>query len=111
MKKLTLVGILTVMFLAGCAQQTSTKNLDAFAQCLTDKWATMYGSATCQHCQKQKAAFGESFKNITYVECTKEFARCSKLKWVPTREFKDGSQLEGFQELSVLASKTTCTLP
>ena len=111
MKKIALVGIFAVIFLAGCAQQTPTKNLDAFAQCLTDKWATMYGSATCQHCQKQKVAFGESFKNITYVECTKEFARCSKLKWVPTWEFKDWTQLEWFQELSTLANKTTCTLP
>jgi hypothetical protein len=71
----------------------------------------MYGSETCQHCQKQKATFGDSFQYITYVECSKEFARCSALKGVPTWEFKDGSQLEGFQKLSVLAEKTSCTLP
>ncbi|MEI7920252.1 MAG: hypothetical protein WCH65_09290 [bacterium] len=40
----------------------------------------MYGEVTCQHCQKQKATFGDSFAKITYVECTKEFARCSQLK-------------------------------
>lgn len=71
----------------------------------------MYGSTTCQHCQKQKATFGDSFSKINYVECTKEFERCSTLKGVPTWEFKDGTQLEGFQELSVLANKTSCTLP
>ena len=80
MKKIALVGIFAALFFAGCAQQTQTKNLDTFAQCLTDNGATMYGSATCPHCQKQKAAFGDSFQKITYVECTKEFARCSKLK-------------------------------
>lgn len=111
MKKIAFVGIFAAMFFAGCAQQTPSKNLDTFAQCLTDQWAIMYGSVTCQHCQKQKDAFGDSFAKVTYVECTKEFERCSKLKWVPTWEFKDGTQLEGFQELSVLSKKTSCTLP
>jgi PBP1b-binding outer membrane lipoprotein LpoB len=36
MKKIALVGIFAAMFFAGCAQQTQTKNLDTFAQCLTD---------------------------------------------------------------------------
>ena len=111
MKKIALLAIFTVLFFAWCAQQTPTKNLDSFAQCLTDKWAIMYGSLTCQHCQKQKATFGDSFKNVSYVECTKDFDRCAKLKWVPTWEFKDGTQLEGFQQLSVLAEKTACVLP
>jgi len=71
----------------------------------------MYGSETCPHCQKQKATFGDSFQKINYVECTKEFERCSKLAGVPTWEFKDGTQLEGLQELSTLANKTNCTLP
>jgi ribosomal protein S27E len=38
----------------------------------------MYGQVTCQHCQKQKAMFGDSFQKITYVECTKEAERCGK---------------------------------
>ncbi|HMS91170.1 MAG TPA: hypothetical protein PKC87_03040 [Candidatus Absconditabacterales bacterium] len=111
MKKIALMGIFAVIFFAGCAQQTPKENLDTFAQCLTDNGAVMYGSVTCSHCQDQKKMFGESFEKINYVECTQEFARCSTLKGVPTWEFKDGSQLEGFQELSVLANKTNCTLP
>ncbi|MCX6824373.1 MAG: hypothetical protein NT085_04585 [candidate division SR1 bacterium] len=111
MKKIALMGIFAAIFFAGCAQQAPTKNLDTFAQCLTDQGAIMYGEVTCQHCQKQKAMFGESFQKITYVECTKEFERCSKLKGVPTWEFKDGTQLEGLQELATLAAKTTCILP
>lgn len=70
----------------------------------------MYGSATCPHCQKQKEMFGESFQYIDYVECTKEFERCAKLKGVPTREISSGTYLEGLQELSTLASKTGCPL-
>ena len=111
MKKIALVGICSVLFLAGCGQATPTKNLDEFAQCLTDKWAIMYGAVNCSHCQKQETAFGKSFTYITYVECTKEFDRCSKLKGTPTWEFSDGTMLEWYQELSVLAQKTACTLP
>ncbi|MEI6774232.1 MAG: hypothetical protein WCL18_05590 [bacterium] len=80
MKKIALMGIVATVFFAGCAQQTQTKNLDTFAQCLTDQGAIMYGSQTCPHCQSQKAMFGESFAKVTYVECTKEFDRCAKLK-------------------------------
>lgn len=111
MKKIALVGIFAAIFFAGCAQQNPTKNLDTFAQCLTDQWAVMYGSLTCSHCQDQKAMFGVSFAKINYVECTKEFDRCAKLKWVPTWEFKDWTQLLGLQQLSILAKKTSCTLP
>jgi hypothetical protein len=80
MKKIALMGIFAAVFFAGCAQQTQTKNLDTFAQCLTDNGAIMYGSLTCQHCQKQKTTFGDSFKKISYVECTLEPTRCEKLK-------------------------------
>lgn len=111
MKKITLVWIFAVIFFAGCAQQNPTKNLDTFAQCLTDNGAIMFWSLTCSHCQDQKKLFGDSFQKISYVECTEEFERCADLKWVPTWEFLDGSQLEGLQKLSVLADKTNCTLP
>ncbi len=111
MQKFAAMGICATLFFVGCSQQNPSINLDTFAQCLTDQGAIMYGSETCPHCQSQKEMFGESFKKINYVECTKEFERCSKLTWVPTREFKDGSQVQWLQPLATLASKTTCTLP
>lgn len=114
MKKIALVGILSILIFAWCTQQTPTENtdnLDNFAQCLTEKWAIMYGSVSCSHCQDQKAMFGDSFKKINYVECTQEPERCSKLKGVPTWEFSDGTQLVWLQKFSVLAEKTTCRLP
>ena len=111
MKKIALLGLFSVVFFAGCTQQATTVNPEALAKCLTANGVTMYGSATCPHCLAQKAAFGTSFQYVNYVECTKDFSRCSKLKGVPTWEFKDGTQLEGFQQLSVLAEKTACVLP
>src|SRR3989344_6186429 len=51
--------------------------LDGFAQCLAQKGFTMYGAYWCPHCQNEKAAFGDSFKFVNYVECTKEPNRCT----------------------------------
>ncbi|MCX6825552.1 MAG: hypothetical protein NTY80_05055 [candidate division SR1 bacterium] len=110
MKKIALIGIFSMLFFAGCAQQTPVKNLDTFAQCLTSKGSIMYGSVTCTHCLNQKATFGKSFQYITYVECTKDFARCSNLKGVPTWEISSGVYLEGEQSLAALAKATSCPL-
>lgn len=113
MKKIILLGIVASLFFAGCAQQTPTKNLDEFAQCLTNKWAIMYGSKTCPHCLKQKKMFGDSFQYIDYVECTQEAERCgNELEWnsVPAWKFIDGSQVEWRQEFETLATLTNCEL-
>ncbi len=110
MKKIVIVGIFASLFFAWCTQSNPSGNLDSFAQCLTDNGAVMYGSKTCPHCLEQKKMFGESFQYVTYVECTDEYERCADLKWVPTWEFKDWSQLEWRQEFSTLADKTNCTL-
>jgi hypothetical protein len=52
------------------------KNYDAFAKCLTEKGATMYGAEWCPHCKEQKAVFGNSFKYINYVECPDNTQLC-----------------------------------
>ena len=108
MKKIALLSLLSVVFFAGCAQQNAAVNTDDLAKCLTANGVTMYGSVTCPHCQAQKAAFGTSFQYVTYVECTKDFERCSKLKGVPVWEFKDGTQLMGQQDFTTLATKANC---
>lgn len=111
MKKLFLLGIFWVMFFAWCAQQTPTENLDTFAQCITKKWAVLYGAKTCPHCLEQRKMFGDSVQYVDYVECTEEYERCADLKWVPVWKFADWSQVEGRQSFSTLAEKTHCTLP
>lgn len=110
MKKFVLVGILAMAFFAGCSQTQQPDNLDTFAQCLTENWATMYWSKTCPHCLEQKEMFGDSFQYIDYVECTEEFERCANLRGVPAREFSDGSIVEWRQALETLATLTNCKL-
>jgi hypothetical protein len=74
---------------------------DAFAQCLTDKGAVMYGAEWCSHCKAQKAAFGDSFRLIKYVECPDNTQSCI-------------DKLEGFDDnktMKQLSDATGCPLP
>ncbi|MEI8092517.1 MAG: hypothetical protein WCG98_10610 [bacterium] len=70
----------------------------------------MYGTATCSHCIKQKALFGESFKYVTYVDCIVSPTMCSNVAAIPTRFFTDGTTLQGEQSLAALAAKSGCPL-
>lgn len=54
----------------------SATQLENFAKYLTEKGAIMYGTYWCSHCQNQKKLFGDAFKYINYMECTKEPNRC-----------------------------------
>jgi len=60
---------------SGCSVP-ATGSLDDFAKCLADKKVTMYGAYWCTHCQADKAAFGNSFKYVPYVECTEKVQEC-----------------------------------
>jgi len=92
--------------------------LDAFAQCLAEKPAKMYGAYWCPHCADQKAMFESSFHYVPYVECgvpgSRDEAQVCKdagIKHFPTWEFSGGERLEGTQSLQFLGTKTGCSLP
>jgi hypothetical protein len=115
MKNLIIVLTLAVsLLLVGC----SSNALDSFAQCLTDSGAEMYGAYWCPHCTDQKAAFGESWKKVFYVECSLpnragQTAICAQrgIKSYPTWRFADGSERTGQVSMDDLASLTGCELP
>jgi hypothetical protein len=52
------------------------KDYTAFAKCLATKNVKMYGAYNCVHCLGQKKAFGDAFKYVPYVECTKDIKKC-----------------------------------
>lgn len=117
MKKFSLlvIAILGTIFLVGCNKTpatttTGTGNLDAFAKCLNTAGAKMYGTATCSHCMKQKALFGDSFQYVNYTDCVASPTMCSNIAVVPTWFFADGSTTQGVQTLETLAAKTKCVL-
>ncbi|HEY4475665.1 MAG TPA: hypothetical protein VJB92_03015 [Candidatus Paceibacterota bacterium] len=84
--------------------------LDAFAQCLTDKGAVMYGADWCPHCQNEKKAFGDSFRFINYVECPKNPNAClaAGVEAFPTWFFPDGKKFVGEQGIEKLGQLSNC---
>lgn len=117
-KKLLLVAVIAAVgFIAILgfypANEALVSPLDEFAQCLTSNGATMYGNYNCLHCQNEKKTFGDSFKYISYVECTVDSKECvsKRINTVPTWIFTDGRRLVGEQGLEVLSRESGCALP
>ena len=64
-KKLILIIVIVILLAGGGYVYSLTGNhinppedLDAFAQCLTDKGLVLYGTYRCGYCNQQKAMFG-----------------------------------------------------
>lgn len=113
---LLVIGILVVGSLAAMWAESrppkSRYDMFVFAQCLKEKKATMYGAAWCSHCQAQKALFGDSFKEVSYVECPENIQQCvtAGVEAYPTWIFANGERAVGEQTLETLAQKSGCTL-
>ncbi len=112
-----LIALVTAMLCApvGTAQ---SNGLDAFAKCVAEKKATMYGSFLCPHCDDQRKLFGPSFRYIPYVECSVRGSRqttfpciAAQIRFTPTWIFADGERRTGVQPLKNLSEKTGCRLP
>ena len=92
---------------------------DTFAQCLASKNLTLYSASWCPHCQAQKALFGDSFKYLSYVECSNSTSNFYQNKMCvdkniigyPTWIDKDGTKYEGEQSLEKLSQISNCALP
>lgn len=79
---------------------------DAFAKCLTEKGAIMYGAIEwCQYTKLQAAWFGSSFKYINY----KDYKETQGIKKTPTWEI-NGQRYDGVQSFDKLAQLTGCPL-
>lgn len=115
-QKITSLGALTLglVVLSGCTwENTDTSKNVALAECLTVKWATMYWTNRCSHCQNQKDLFGyEAFTKINFVDCDKNKNTCwlEWVQWYPTWKFSDWSKLEGTQNFDALAAKAWCNI-
>lgn len=108
---LLLVGAFT--YYSGSGGGAQNGKYDALAQCLKNKNVVMYGAAWCPHCQNQRAAFGQSFQFVPYVECPDNVSLCQTkgIEGYPTWIFPDGSRLVGEQQLDILASHAGCPAP
>src|SRR3989338_8825336 len=115
-----ILGVIAIVAIGGgvwAYRRSNTPSpFDAFAACLNERGATMYGTYWCPYCQKQKDFFGSSFKRAKYVECAMPgnprsqapACRDAGVTSYPTWIYADGSRTTGVQELSALAEKTGC---
>jgi glutaredoxin len=107
-----LIAAIAFIYERNRGEPYSQKTLESFAVCLTERGLTMYGAYWCPHCQREKKAFGDAFRLVNYVECTKETALCTEKKVLgfPTWIFADGRRLEGEQGLTKLSEAAGCPL-
>lgn len=98
-------------------KETTPSPYEEFAQCLTERGATMYGAWWCPHCDNQKELFGSAFDQVNYVECStaartmNQTCQDAGIEGYPTWKFEDGSRLGGEQSLESLSAKSGCELP
>jgi len=121
MKVFIRAGVLALLCLSAASFSATDKaKLDAFARCLSDKKAVMYGAFYCEHCKEQKDLFGDSAQYLPYVECVergtrKVFEQCKALgiRKTPTWIFEQsGDRVDGkVLSLEELSQKSGCSLP
>ena len=118
------VAVILVIALAGLGYWTVTgyvlkapAGLDAFASCLTQSGATMYGAYWCPHCANQKSLFGASWSKVNYVECDArgvggrpDICTRAGIQGYPTWIIKD-QRFEGELTLAQLSQASGCALP
>ena len=109
-----IVAGLLVYFLvfAGSTGPTPDSPEGRLAACLSDQGVTMYGLPTCPHCQDQKDKFGDAFRYVDYVNCSKNRDECLNqgIETVPAWII-DGEMIVGVRELEELANKAGCEYP
>lgn len=90
---------------------TKPGNYEEFAQCLTQEEVVMYGTDWCHFCQEQKGKFGNSFKNINYVNCDFEEEKClaNGVEGYPTWKIKNETY-PGVKSLKTLSALSGCEL-
>jgi len=113
-KLLRVLLLLGTLLIFGCA---SSGKYYTFAQCITDNGAVMYGAYWCPHCAEQKEKFGNSFKNVNYVECSlpdrqgkTQICNEAGITAYPTWEFANGQKMEGLLSLEELSLLTGCPI-
>jgi len=106
---------LLLIFLVGCVK--NNEQIDAFAKCISEKGAKMYGAYWCGHCMDQKQMFGKSFKYINYIECslpnqggTTQACQMAGIESYPTWDFQGKDRQTGVVSFEQLAAETGCTL-
>jgi len=124
MKK-TIFALLSLCLLSACDAPSEEPNplvntpsaepakYSAFAECLTNSGAILYGTEWCPHCKAQRVLFGDALSKVNEVDCDEESDLCKEagITGYPTWVFGDETRRSGTQPLADLAEITGCKLP
>jgi protein-disulfide isomerase len=116
-KKILLVIVIAVIVYAiwqyskvEATTGNKTEN-DDLASCLKRKGVKFYGAYYCGYCEKQKEMFGDSKKNLPYIECENpKNPQCANanVKVYPTWIFPNGKKLTGAVNMEQLKEYSEC---
>lgn len=113
-----LLVVVASFFMFSGSSSYVREDVDALAQCLTEKGIPMYGTFWCPKCAEVKKHFGSSFQYVTYIECdargeNEQSELCIEkgIDKYATFEFPDGSRLIGKPSLEEIAEKAECPVP
>lgn len=103
-KKIIVISAIILLILSSWIVYSllSPGKYGAFAKCLTEKGAIMYGEDWCRYTNAQKAMFGKSFKYINYE--AKQSLRV-RPTWII-----DGKTYETVQSFQRLSALTGCKI-
>ncbi|MBI2135057.1 hypothetical protein HYU09_03635 [Candidatus Woesearchaeota archaeon] len=111
------VMLVLAVILSGCTNSAAGADYTAFAKCLTENNAKMYGAFWCPHCQNQKEMFGSSWENVNYIECSlpdksgqTKVCKDAGIKAYHTWEFADGRRIEGELSFLQLSQLSGCSV-
>ena len=115
-EKIILGSIFGFLVIVSIVILLNSSNIEAadyteLANCLTEKGAVMYGASTCSACNYQKELFGDSFKNIDYIDCLENRNECmaAGIEAYPTWKI-NGESFQGAREPIALAQMAGCSI-
>lgn len=108
---LIIIAIVVGFGMTGFVTGDSGDGEYSLAKCLTENGAVMYGTDWCSYCQRQKALFGNSFGDVTFINCDYNRDECVRagVQGYPTWKINE-QNYPGVQSLEKLASLTGCEL-
>lgn len=110
-KILLALTLMVFVCFGGISSVVAFSNVESLAYCLADHKFTMYGAESCSACNAQIEYFGESFKNVPYVDCSQNQVICSsnKITGYPTWVDRNGKKYSGVIPLELLAVLSDCS--
>jgi hypothetical protein len=111
---LVLIGLFLILVISSVilsVNNSQSKKLDQFANCVAEKDAVYYGSSVgCKGCPVQEKMFKTSFNSLNYVDCAKEMSKCKSndIIVVPSWDI-NGEITQGALTLEKLADLTGCS--